>query len=96
MATQILAVGMGAGTSSNVTVTAGTPVTVGLFQAASATPLPFFTELVVCDLQDSGGNWVQQSPALDSSTPSIVLIGPGVYRFRRPADISVAVGVMTG
>lgn len=95
MATQILAVGTGAGTSSNVTVTAGTPVTVGLFQAASAVPLPFFTELVVCDLQDPGGNWVQQSVALNAVTPAVVLIGPGVYRFRRP-DVPVSVGVMTG
>ena len=95
MATQILAVGTGAGTSSNVTVTAGTPVVVGLFQAATATPIPYFGESVLCDLQDPNGNWVQQSPVLNAQNPSIVLIGPGVYRFRRPAT-SVSVGVMTG
>lgn len=95
MATQILAVGTGAGTSSNVTVTPGAPVTVGLFTSASG-PIPYFDDPIQCDLQDSGGNWVQQSPALDSITPSIVLIGPGVYRFRRLSTVTASVGVMTG
>lgn len=96
MPTQILAVGTGAGTSSNVTVTAGTPVTVGIFQAASATPFPNFDGEILCDLQDSNLNWVQQSVTLDSFNPTTVLIGPGVYRFRRSATVTASVGVFTG
>lgn len=95
MAATILAAGTGAGTSSNVTVTAGSPITVGLFTAASGA-IPYFDNPIECDLQDPGGNWVLQSPFLDSTCPSIVLIGPGVYRFRRLSAVTVSIGIMTG
>lgn len=94
MATQILAVGTGAGTSSNVTVSAGTPITVGLFITGGGT-IPQ-VERVLCDIQDSNTNWTQTQVYLDAFNPTVVLIGPGVYRFRRVAAETVSVGVMTG
>lgn len=78
MATQLIASGSTAASSSDVTVTAGAPITVSIKGATN------MEARVVIELKDDAStyNTVGQ---LTASQPSAVLAGPGVYRLTRIA-----------
>jgi hypothetical protein len=92
MASQILAAGSGAANSSEVTVTAGTPVTVFLKDAVGIEGVPAGADVRVKVKDDAGAFF--QIGKLTAEQPATVLIGPGVYIFSRTADSS-ACGVCT-
>lgn len=87
MATQIIATGTGASTSSDVVVAAGTPVTVGL---KGTTDGKAFVSIQLYD----GAAYVKVG-SLDSFNLAKVIDGPGTYRFVRDAD-SGTCGVFSG
>ncbi|TPM58981.1 hypothetical protein FJ959_08895 [Mesorhizobium sp. B2-2-4] len=78
MATQILATGSTAADSADVTVAAGTPITVGLKGVVDA------NALVIIYLKDDGAAY-NQVGRLTSDVPSIMISAPGTYRFSRAA-----------
>lgn len=92
MSTSILAIGTTAATSSSVTVAVGAPVTVGLFVTGGGT-IPYIEDPVLCDIEDPGATFTQTSIILDSRDPVVLLIAPGVYRFRRPVITGGSVGI---
>ena len=92
MSTSILAVGATAATSTSVTVTVGAPVAVGLFVTGGGT-IPYIEDPVLCDIEDPNLAFTQTSVILDSRDPVVLLIAPGVYRFRRPVITGGSVGI---
>nr|WP_298689654.1 hypothetical protein [uncultured Dongia sp.] len=90
MATQILAVGTGAATSSDFTVVAGTPALVFLNDAAGPTTKGCQADILA---KDPAGQYYRvgelRSGVRNGST---VIVVAGVYQFKRPAD-SAACGV---
>lgn len=76
MATELLAIGNTAAASSDVTVEAGTPVTVCLKGAESE------NVLVHVQLKDDGGAY-HTIGHLGTSHPVVVIAGPGAYRVQR-------------
>lgn len=82
MATEILASGTAAGGSTDVAVTAGTPVTIFL-KVATDVPVPSQAD---CDVQqkDSGGKY-HTIGKLTGREPSKVITGPGTFRVYRNA-----------
>lgn len=91
MSTQILAAGGAAGTSTPVTVVAGTPVTVGLFVSGSPI-IPSFDPPMKVQIQNPDASYTDTGVALDQSATTALLIAPGVYRVAR-GDIGESVGV---
>lgn len=87
----ILAAAQTAGTSSNVTVAAGSTVTIGIF---AATAIPSLVEVDVRQVTPSGDNFVAK---LTHANQTTVLAGPGVFRaYRRNiAAGGVNVGVFS-
>ncbi len=92
MSTTILAVGNSPATSSTVTVVTGAPVTVGLFVTGGGV-IPYTDDPVLCDIEDPSLAFTQASEFLDSTNPVILLVAPGVYRFRRPATGTAPIGI---
>lgn len=86
----ILATGTTAATSTDVVVTAGTAVTVGLFTSA-ATGIPAHEGAMVCI--DTPGDDANHC-FLSGVKPIVVLTGPGTYRVKRPVT-TVSFGVFT-
>lgn len=92
MASVILASAKTAGNSSDVTVTAGTPVTLFLSVASDA-PVPSQAD---CDVQikDTGGKY-HTIGKLTGKQPAMVLDGPGTFRVAR-AECTEAFAVEQG
>ena len=82
MATEILATGTDAADATQVTVTAGTPVTVFL-KKASTGPVGSTVRAVV-KIKSSGSTY-HEVGALDGSRPAMVIDGPGTYLISREA-----------
>lgn len=91
MATEILAVGTTAVDSADVVVAAGTPLTVGLKDAAG--PDISDTAIVYISLKDDAGQYFRVD-ALTPAKPALIIYGAGTYRFSRLAG--VACGVFSG
>lgn len=89
--TTILAAAQTAGTSTDVTVAAGSVVTIGIF---AATAIPSIVEIDVRQDTPSGDNFVAK---LTHANQTTVLSGPGTFRaYRRNiAAGGVNVGVFT-
>lgn len=92
MSTSILTIAATAGTSSTFTVTAGTPVTVGLFIAGGGL-IPYVTPPLRIEIEDPNLNFTDTGFTLDSTKPVDLLIAPGVYRIRREVLSGGGVGV---
>lgn len=86
MATEILAVGTTLANSSDVVVT--DPLTVCLKDAAG--PKVGAGARVDILVKDDAGQYFQIG-GLNNSAPSLVIVGPGTYRFTRPAGTSCGV-----
>ncbi len=91
MPTQILAAGTTATDSSDVVVAAGTPLTVALKDAAG--PLVGTGARVEIKIKDDAGQYFYVD-TLSDRRPSLVIYGPGTYRFSRIAGVSC--GVFSG
>lgn len=89
MATQILAVANTAADSSDVTVTAGTPLTVAL-KDADGPDVPSGAKVQIL-LKDDGGKYFHVDYLIAPHKASLVIYGPGTYRFSRPAGVTVGV-----
>lgn len=90
MATQILAVGTGAATSSDFVVTAGAPALVFLNDAAGPKTKDGQADI---EVKDAAGQYFSIGELRSElNNGSIVLIAAGTYRFSRPAD-SASCGV---
>lgn len=81
MATEILAVGTTADNSSEVTVTAGAPVTVCLKDVAGLTAVPPGCDVRILIKDDDAAFF--EIGKLTAQNPATVLIGPGVYVLSR-------------
>lgn len=84
MATQILATGSTQADSADVTVAAGTPVTVGLKGVTDQ------SAVVLISLKDAGA-YNQTGGRLTSDVPSLMISAPGTYRFSRVAGATCGV-----
>jgi hypothetical protein len=87
MATQLLAVAATAGTSSDLVVAAGTPVTVGLKVTSGSLDSG---ASVLIKLKDDAGNY-NTVGELNAYNRATVITGPGTYQFARPAGPSCGV-----
>lgn len=83
-ATQILATASTAADSADVTVAAGTPITVGLKGAVDQ------FAIVVISLKDDGSAY-NVVGRLTSDVPSLMISAPGTYRFSRVAGATCGV-----
>lgn len=83
MATQLLAAGTTAADSADVTVVAGTPVTVALKAAADGAE-------VAVKLKDDGAAY-NIVGRITSSAPALMISAPGTYRFSRVAGATCGV-----
>lgn len=92
MSTSILAAGTTAANSTSVTVTAGAPVTVGLFSAGAAS-IPYCEPSLRVQIENPDASFTDTGVELDNLNQSALLIAPGVYRIARSADTSASVGV---
>lgn len=90
MATQLIAAGSTAASSSDQTVEAGTPLTVSLKGATGP------EARVLIELKDDAGayNAVSELNSLQPEQASKVIAGPGVYRLTRIAGATC--GVFSG
>lgn len=85
MATELIAVGEGATNSADIVVAAGSPVTVGIKDAAG--PDPQSNSQVDILLKDDAGQYFKVGDLRSGvQVRSTVLIGPGTYRLSRTAD----------
>lgn len=91
MATEILAVGTSAANSGDVTIAAGSTLTVCLKDAAG--PAVGSTARVEIQIKDDAGEYFTVA-TLTGGRPSIVIVGAGTYRFSRFAGASC--GVFSG
>ena len=89
--TTILAAAQTAGTSTNVTVAAGTVATIGIF---ASTAIPSIVEIDVRQVTPAGDNFVAK---LTHANQTTVISGPGVFRaYRRNISAGgVNVGVFS-
>lgn len=88
MATEILAVGTTAASSSDVTIAAGSTLTVCLKDAAG--PAVGNAARVEIQLKDDAAEYFTVG-TLTGGRPSIVIVGAGTYRFSRSAGTSCGV-----
>lgn len=88
MATEILAVGTDAANSADVTVEAGTPLTVALKDASG--PGVAAGARVQILLKDDAGEYFYVE-TLNERARALVIYGPGTYRFSRLAGASCGV-----
>ncbi|HYD66184.1 hypothetical protein [Azospirillum sp.] len=91
MATEILAVGTTAASSSDVTVADGSTLTVCLKDAAGP---GVGNARVEIQLKDDAGEYFTVA-TLTGSRSSLVIVGAGTYRFSRSAG-AAACGVFSG
>lgn len=89
MTTSILAPGNDAAATVDITVAAGSQVTVGLYSAAAAS-LPPGVQFSIEQITPGAANYVGM---LDNSVRSVSLSGPCTYRVRRQAYDGPAFGV---
>lgn len=75
MATELIATGTTAATSSDIVVTAGAPVTVGLKGVEA-------TSAIAIQLKDDAGAY-QNVGALTPYKPALAITAPGTYRLSR-------------
>jgi hypothetical protein len=92
MPTQILAPATSAGNSTDVTVTAAAPVTVGLYTAAGGSVSGEITAPIT--RKNPSGTYAPIGESLSGARPNLTITGPGVYRVEKPAT-SIAVGVQS-
>lgn len=84
MATELLSTAATAANSSDLTVVAGTPVTVCLKGVTGA------DARVVVSLKDDAGAYVGVGE-LTSSQPAMAITAPGLYRFSRAVGVTAGV-----
>lgn len=91
MPTQILAIGTTALDSADQVVSAGTPLTVCLKDAAG----PSVGDLASVEIQlkDDAGQYFKIDE-LNALKPAVMIVAPGTYRFSRRAGVSC--GVFSG
>jgi hypothetical protein len=87
MATELIASTTSAANSADITVTAGSQVTVSLNGKDSAID----NNVVQVQLKSSAGEWMQVG-SLFSSQPAQSIVSPGTYRVRKLAS-ALAFGV---
>lgn len=87
MATEILSTAATAANSADVTVAAGTPLTVGLKGVLDQ------NAIVIISLKDDAAAYNVQG-RLTSDVPSLMISAPGTYRFSRVAGATC--GVFSG
>lgn len=89
----VLSAGTSATNSSDITVAAGSAVTVGAFVASGSLPQDFEFRI----LQDTPGSGDNAIGKLTFSQPSVVLNGPGTFRVYRAfvGNAGTSVGVFT-
>lgn len=85
----ILAIGTTAATSADVTVAAGTPLTVGLNDAGGKRVN--FGAAVEIQVKDNNGEYFLVDTLKGLGKPQVVIYGPGTYRFVRFAGKSCGV-----
>lgn len=78
----ILASGTDTGTSSDVTITAGSSVNVGIFVSSGALPASLQANV----LMDTPGTGDVQIGTLTSANPAQTIVGPGTFRVQRIAS----------
>ncbi|MGX9144983.1 hypothetical protein [Mesorhizobium sp. 128a] len=78
-AAELLATGSTAANSGDVTVAAGTPITVGLKGVADQ------NAIVLVSLKDDASAYNQTGGRLTSGEPVLMISAPGTYRFSRVA-----------
>jgi hypothetical protein len=84
MATEILSTASTAANSADVTVAAGTPITVGLKGVVDQ------GAIVLISLKDDAAAY-NQVGRLTSDVPSLMISAPGTYRFSRVAGATCGV-----
>jgi hypothetical protein len=92
MATQILAAGTAAADSADITVSAGTMLTVGL---KGGVPSGANNPSVSIYLKDDTGVYNYVDELGYPSRQALVIVGPGVYRFSRNSN-GATCGVYAG
>lgn len=95
MATEILAVGTTQAASSDVTVVAGTPLTVALKANPANNGYVEDGALVYTQLKDDAGAYNTVDQLQTPGRTCFVIEGPGVYRFVRVGN-GVSCGVFSG
>lgn len=92
MPTEILATASTAANSADVVVSAGTPLTVCLKDAAG----PDVTQYAAVDilLKGDNGEYFKVDSLSAKDKPALMIVAPGTYRFSRIAGVSC--GVFSG
>lgn len=80
MATEILAIGTGVANSADVVVAAGTPITVGLKDAAG--PVVYGGRVAI-QIKADNGEYFNIDELNAPSRLALVIAGAGTYRFQR-------------
>jgi hypothetical protein len=93
MATELLAAGNTAATSSTFVLAAGDSATILLKPAAGTATVPLQAGVVI-EAEDSGSRWIPHQ-TVKGSEASFVLTAEGTFRVRRPAQ-TFSVGVDRG
>lgn len=91
MPTNAIAPATAASNSSDITVAAGSAVTVGLCTAAGG-PIPHENLPVKITRKNAAGTYDEVGLYLTAQVPALRLDSPGVYRAEKPVT-SVAIGV---
>lgn len=84
-AAELIATGSTAANSADVTVVAGTPITVGLKGVVDA------NATVLVSLKDDGSAYNRINSRLTSDVASLMISAPGTYRFSRVAGSTCGV-----
>lgn len=92
MATELIAIGVTAVSSSDITATAGTPVTLFLKKTSDG-PVDSTVRAII-EVKDSLGAY-HEVGALNGQYPVRVIDGPGTFRVSRPLS-AVSFGVDQG
>ena len=91
MPTTNLAAGTTGADSSDITVVAGTPKTIGVFRDDEK---PISSE---CECQvyrkDANGDYTPTGLWIGAKQPNVVLHGPGVFMVRRPDSLTYPHGI---
>jgi hypothetical protein len=91
MPSEILAIGTTAANSADQVVSAGTPLTVCLKDAAGPDVVGYACVDIL--LKADSGEYFQVD-SLTTSNPALMIVAPGTYRFSRRAGVSC--GVFSG
>jgi hypothetical protein len=95
MATQLLATGTSAASTSDVAVAAGTPVTLFLKVTGNIPVDANVTVRATIEIKDSDGSY-HEVGSLTGQDPVRVVDGPCTVRVSRPSTTTVAFGIEQG